>query len=679
MKIFYIILIFLGLLFVGNKVYTQVVPPPVTEQQLEDITNREEMETEDDSQLQQLEYYRRFPLNLNMATSEALLLLGILSDIQINSLLAYKKLLGDFLSVYELQAVPYWDTELIKRLLPYIKVAPSYYVKDDFRKRIREGEHSLLLRASQVLEKSKAYTGVGTQYLGSPQRLFFRYRYTYKNLLQLGILGDKDAGEPFFANQQKAGFDFYSYNLFARDIGIVKALALGDFAINMGQGLIQWQSLAFSKSVGVAGVKRQSATLRPYNSAGEYNFHRGLGVTIGKKSIEATTFVSYRKLSANTISDSADEVYFSSFKMNGYHRTPSEIEDRNSLSQLTWGGTVKYKKRNGYIAVNTIHYSFGLPLQKRDQPYNYFAIAGKKWMNTSVDAGYTHKNIHFFGEMAIDKVGNKAMLGGAMISVDSRLDMSMLYRNIATGYQAINGNAFTENTQPSNERGFFIGANFRPYNGWRIDAFADFYHFPWIKYLTDAPSRGRDYTVQVSYKPDKKLDTYLRYRNEAKERNVSDNQTVFNFLEPVNRKNVRIHLSYKISPTLTFRKRAEISWVKQHEKKENGYLLYADIMYQPSFSRISLTSRIQYFETDSYFSRLYAYENDVLYAYSIPVFYDKGYRYYFLTKVAITAKVDCWLRWAQVIYSDKDKIGTGTDEINGNIRSELRLQVRILF
>ncbi len=296
-----------------------------------------------------------------------------------------------------------------------------------------------------------------------------------------------------------------------------------------------------------------------------------------------------------------------------------------------------------------------------------------------MDFGYTYRNAHFFGELAMDKMGNKALLGGVMISVDPRLAISMLYRNIAPAYQAINGNAFTESTQPSNEKGIFAGANFQLTNAWRLDAFVDFYHFPWIKYLVDAPGGGVAYNLQLGYKPDKKLDSYLRYRQETKQGNMSNNQTVLNFLEPVNRKNLRLHLSYKVSPAITLRKRTEMSWVRQQAIKENGYLLYTDIIYQRPSSRVSLIGRAQYFETDSYFSRLYAYENDVLYAYSIPVFYDKGYRYYFLAKVALTAKVDCWMRWGQVFFPDKQKIGTGPDEINGNRRSELRVQIRIFF
>jgi len=79
-----------------------------------------------------------------------------------------------------------------------------------------------------VLEKSTGFekTSTGTKYLGSPPKLFFRYRYQDKNLLQYGIVGDKDAGEQFFKGAQKYGFDFYSFHFFARKMGSVQALAL---------------------------------------------------------------------------------------------------------------------------------------------------------------------------------------------------------------------------------------------------------------------------------------------------------------------------------------------------------------------------------------------------------------------------------------------------------------------
>src|SRR5207253_8478418 len=125
------------------------------------------------------------------------------------------------------------------------------------------------------------------------------YKYNYKNILQYGITGEKDPGEQFFRGNQKAGFDFYSFHFYASKLGMIRSLVIGDFTVNLGQGLVQWQGLAFKKSADVLNIKRQSDVLRPYNSAGEIAFNRGAGVTIQHRFLEATAFVSYRKIDAN--------------------------------------------------------------------------------------------------------------------------------------------------------------------------------------------------------------------------------------------------------------------------------------------------------------------------------------------------------------------------------------------
>ena len=85
--------------------------------------------------------------------------------------------------------------------------------------------------------------------------------------------------------------------------------------------------------------------------------------------------------------------------------------------------------------------------------------------------------------------------------------------------------------------------------------------------------------------------------------------------------------------------------------------------------------RLQYFETNGYNSRLYAYENDVLYNFSIPVFYDKGYRYYINLNYDLNKQFSFWIKWAQTIYEPKTFIGSGLDEIKGNTKSEIKLQM----
>jgi hypothetical protein len=450
-------------LFLSAACFAQDLPP-TTQQQLENIAEANDEDPKDDNFLQQLDYFRKHPINLNSATPEELQALKALTDLQIGNIIHYRNLLGNFINIYELQAVPTWDLLTIKKILPYVIIGSSVSVRENFLSRFRNGDQSILFRLTRVLEKSKGYnTALTTHYLGDQNHLMFRYRYQYKDLLYFGLTGDKDAGEQFFNGAQSKGFDFYSFHFFVRRLGIIKSIALGDYTVNLGQGLIQWQSLGFGKSSEVMSIKRQAPVLIPYRSAGEFYYNRGIGITLQKKNIEATVFASYKKISGNIINDTTER--FSSLLTSGYYRTLSEIADKNKINLTSFGGNISYRISSLKIGWNAVAHHFNIPLQKRDEPYNLFAISGKEVFNSSVDYSYTYKNIHLFGEAAVDKNFHKAFINGALLSVDPKVDLSFLYRNIQKEYQSLFGNAFTENTMPVNEKGFYTGIAIRPMAG----------------------------------------------------------------------------------------------------------------------------------------------------------------------------------------------------------------------
>lgn len=663
--------------------------PPVSntgEQQLELITeNNEDVETEDDSFLQSMRQFLRNPININSADIVTLKELSVLTPIQLQNIISYRNLFGNFIDLYELQAVPALDLQTIDRIRPYITVSSPKNVITSIGERLTGGTRSLLIRGTRILEEQKGFklnpATTNNYYPGSRQRIFVRYKYQFKNLLQYGVVGEKDAGEQFFKGAQKNGFDFYSAHLFARNIGIIKSLAIGDFTVNLGQGLTQWQSLAFKKSPDVTNIKRQLAVLRPYNSAGEINFHRGIGITVAKNNVEATMFASYKKIDANFVADTVTfEDFISSLQTSGLHRTKSEAVDKGIQRQFTVGGNVAYNFRNLHLGINAVQYQFKLPIRKAGDPYNLYALSGSSFGNYSIDYSYTFKNVHFFGEAASTNHFDKAFVNGLIVSIDPKIDMSMVYRNISQKYQSLYTNAFTESTYPNNEEGIYTGISIRPNVAWRIDAYADFYKFPWLKYLVDAPSAGTDYLLQASYKPNKRFDMYLRYKTETKAKNYNPDFTTNAPVVAKPKQDLRYHVSYKLTAALTLRNRVQLVWFdKKGGGAQNGFLTYADMIIKPMMKKYSGSVRLQYFETDGYDSRIYAYENDVLYSFSIPVFYDKGYRYYLNLNYDLTRKLTVWLRLAQTIYDGKTKVGTGLDEINGNKRTEVKVQAMYFF
>ena len=102
----------------------KIEPPTAIEEQLENLTEaNEDAVTENDAYLQDLAHFIRDPINLNYASIGLLQQLHLLTPLQISNLLFYRKTLGKFLHLYEIQAIPGWDIPTIKKILPYINVS----------------------------------------------------------------------------------------------------------------------------------------------------------------------------------------------------------------------------------------------------------------------------------------------------------------------------------------------------------------------------------------------------------------------------------------------------------------------------------------------------------------------------------------------------------------------------
>lgn len=647
--------------------------PDEIENRLEEMTaNNEDESPDDDTYLQDLEYFSRHPLNLNSVDRETLQKLNLLTPAQIDHFFSYRQMFGNFVSIYELQAIPLWDVATIRKVLPFVSISSAESISS-LKGRFKGGEHTLLMRVTRILEKSEGYRRDPNEgksyYPGSPDKYFLRYKYRFKNKLQYGLTAEKDAGEQFFKGNQKYGFDFYSAHLFARDIGIIKAIAIGDFAVNFGQGLVQWQSLSFSGPGDGLFIKHQGEKLRPYVSAGEVMFNRGAGITLEKKHWQATAFMSFRNMDATAGADTLD--FVSSIRQSGYHRTQSEIDGQRLLRQFSYGMNLQYSSSRFRIGFNTAQYHFATPVIKSSELYKKYATPGAHAGNYSIDYSYTLGNAHFFGETAVDSRNNFATVNGVGISLNRYVDVSLLHRDISMRYLSLYGSAFTQSSTVSNENGLYTGINIRPNNVLRIDAYADVFKFPWLRYRVDAPSTGTEMMFQIYYTPSRQAQFYARYRttNKGINRTIEGNKT--NTVENISRQTLRAHVSVKVSTDVTFRARAENVWYGS----ASGFMMYADVLFKPVMKRLSGNARLQYFETDNYDTRIYTYENDVLYSYSIPMVYGKGYRYYLNLRYNLFKDVSLWARLAQTRYLDREVIGSGLDKIDGKAKTELKVEL----
>ncbi|ULQ53031.1 helix-hairpin-helix domain-containing protein [Flavihumibacter fluvii] len=646
--------------------------------QLETLAVNTDQETENDQLVQFLQYLLRRPLPINRVGADHLLDLHLLTPQQLNSFVQYRELFGPFRSKYELQAIPFWDLETIRKILPYLSFTETGEVNKLTSKVISKGQHQVILRSSNTLEKAMGFESDSNgvrKYAGSPVRLFYRYTFQYKQQLWWGFTGDKDAGE-------QVG-DFTSFHLFIRRKGLLKTLALGDFVLNIGQGLVHWQGLAFGKTSEVMGVYHQGNLLQPYRSGGEWNFHRGIAAQLQKEHWELTVFGSARKLTANTIRNGTLQEGFSSISENGYHRTKGELADRNSLLQKSYGAVLQYLTGRFRAGVSAVAYNFSLPSLPEDKPYNRYAIRGRNWYNSGIHYTYTYRNIFLFGEGAVCKNGF-GILQGMVMSIHHKVDLSIVYRNIQPGYQSLYGKSFTENSSVTNETGWYTALRLVPWPGWQVQAYADYFRFPWLRFKADSPGSGQEYFLQVGWIKRKKWDIYLRYRSTGKQENISGNY--LNEPVPKLQANLRWHAERIVNQRLELSSRLDQVWYSRAGEQQSGTSVFVDGRYQLPKPTLVVSARIQYFKTGGYDSRIYSYERDLLYSFSIPAFYDKGFRYYCQVQGKparigrrLHVKLQWWLRWSQTKFGESHTIGSGGDEIRGNKKSEWKFQIMMTW
>lgn len=638
-----------------------------------------------------LYYYYDHPVNLNnLRQTEVLLEMGLITEIQSVSLIRHIETHGKLMTIYELQSVESYDLETIRALLPFVRVSAELFTPNaSLKEMIANSSNELYLRNIRDIQQKKGYSPKekegDTRYLGSPDKLFARYRFRYLNKISIGITGEKDQGEQFFRGTQSQGFDYYSAHFFLKDFGRLKALALGDYHFQVGQGLTLWSGLAFGKSADISTVKRNAVGIRQYASADENNFLRGGAATFGiTKKINLSAFYSRKRIDANitdTLDEVTNEVAFSSLQNSGFHRTLSEIENKDAVLETHFGGRIEYSGSAFKMGLTGFASRYDGDFQRRLSFYNQFEFTANENFVAGIDYNYVYRNFNFFGEFSRSQNGGIAYVNGVLLSLDSRLSVTLLHRNYGVNYQNLLSNGLAEGSNSWNEKGIFMGAEAKLNGQFSLTGSMDFYSFPWMRFRAYSPnSGGKEFITQLQYRPSRDFVMYVRIRKQEREVNNNRIDSPILKLAQESRTNYRANVAIKITEYLSLRSRVEVSDYKSGESEsEWGFLAYQDVVFKPKSKSYSFTARYALFDAESFNSRIYAYENDVLYYFYIPAYYGVGSRFYLTARYKYRKKLDFWVRYGIWNYRNQETILGGLEEIQGNIRSDVKVVFRYLF
>jgi hypothetical protein len=650
--------------------------PDIIRQIIETIVANAEDDDPDVASLNEFYETRlEHPLNLNAATAEELSELQLLTDFQIRSLIDYRKTYGDLYSIHELPLIYGFNEELAGQLAPFVTVqsVEKKSAEKIFNHFLR-GTHQVMMRTTHTLETQKGYNKdneSANHYLGVPWSMYTRYRYNYRNNVLWGLTATNGAGEPFFNDINRYGFDFYSMHVMLNKVGKVKRLVVGDYQAQFGQGLTLWSGFANRKSVDALSIKKQEKGFTAHTGSDENRFFRGVAGTIAHKQWNFSAFVSYKLIDAST-----DSIGFNTLQTSGLHNTASTAENKHSLSEFVTGGNVSHKWNNLKIGCTGLWHSYGADNNRNLKLYNRFELAEKQNANIGIDFYSFYKKVAAFGEIACSSNGKAAGLLGFLFDMSNDFRLSTVYRNYDRAYQAVYAKGFGENSKTANEQGWYVGLQWLPHKTLTFSAYADIFSFPWMKYNVDAPSSGWEYALQTAFKPTKETQMSLQIRRNSKEANYSAASTATKQIIRNDVSSLRYNIKYELLPGVRMEDRIEISFV-DGAAKETGLLLFHDISYKHAVLPVSISARMAVFDSDSWASRIYAYESDVLYAFSVPAYYSKGARWFVNLQIHCGKRIDLWLRIAQTNYFDKTTIGSGLSAIDGNRQTDIKLQVRI--
>lgn len=608
------------------------------------------------------------PLDINKAERADLSALFFLSERQINAILEHRQRFGRFLSLYELQSLESFSVEDIRNLLPFISLQESF---GDLRVKSllkRATEHYLVIRADQTLEEARGFKE--GQFAGSRQRYYTRYRLSRSKDFSVGFISEKDPGEKNF-------FDYTAFHLQLQNKGNFKNIVVGDYLMQFGQGLIFSAGYVAGKGgEPVYTTRRSNLGVRPYNSLIENGSFRGAATTYKAGRLEVTGMVSYKRKDASVSepTETADE-YFSSLLTAGLHRTETEIKNRNALLEQNVGGNILYKIDHIQLGFSVLNTRFDKDFVKRDLPYNYYDFTGRTNTILGPNISISWNNFNVFGEAARSSSGGYGYLIGVVGSLGKRVEWAFNHRNYQPDFHTLYGNAFSESSRTINEKGVYSGLKYTIKRGLEVVGYYDAFSFPWLRYRVDAPSSGHDYQLRINYKPNKKFSSFLAYRSEIKARNPSGSTATLR--EPVDTERRGVVLSGDYSATMFLKLQSKVQYNGFGVGKDswsNGWAFMQDV--ELKVKRMQFKTRVAYFNTETYDSRIYAYENDVLYAVSFPAYYGRGFRYYFLTKVPLGNRLEAWIRLSQTRLGDREAIGSGYNLIQGNTRTDARVQLK---
>lgn len=170
---------------------------------------------------------------------------------------------------------------------------------------------------------------------------------------------------------------------------------------------------------------------------------------------------------------------------------------------------------------------------------------------------------------------------------------------------------------------------------------------------------------------------FTQFRQEQKAVNIALNNLPSRVPLLGAKNQMAVGISHFPNEALRLNTRWQQSIYTLNHETDRGWAIAQDVTYQRGRWKTDL--RFALFDAEDYDTRQYIYENDLLYTFSIPAYYGRGSRTYWVLRYKLNRHLSFYSKVGRTVYEDRSMIGSGLETIERNTRTDVRAQMIVKF
>ncbi len=517
--------------------------------------------------------------------------------------------------------------------------------------------HTLLFR---VAAKRPGGADDESRFEGKNPRVLLKYAYGVGDRLSAGVVAEKDPGEPFRFDRRRKGFDYYAGYLLYRGRRHLEQLIVGSYGLQFGQGVTLWSGFALSSGMGAVSGRRTPMGIRRHSATEENHYLQGAAATLTLHGLKVTAFASFHWRDANEVGEDtvSGRHFFSGFKQGGYHRNAEEMAEKHNLGEYLAGGNLSFSRGRVRGGLTGYYQQLSGVIVPGVGPSTWYKFSGDRNGVLGADMTVALSKALLYGEGAVSASGGKSLVMGVDLFPATRLTYTLHFRHADASFHNHYARIYRL-ASGANQWGIYQGGTVYLGHGFSGSAFVDRSRRYSVRSGCHKPVAGGSSFGRLTYQYGKKVHAYLQVGYDWFEDDAGSLNGITWQMWEKRRWRGRVHAALQMTPFLRIQYRFVYLCGGGEEATREGFLAYLDLRLHQLPLPLTCSIRYTFYDTDGYDTRIYSYESDVLYHFSVPAYYGQGKSLYLYLSWKPLRWLTFYGRGSLVIHSKSECIEKG--------------------